>query len=153
MDRSNNPGARLKRPLMGTAVAAASFLALGTVTALWENPFFLRMTPASSLEISLLAALSLIVGVYVAIRRPHCSVKTISVGGVAGFLGIACPVCNKILLFALGADLLLTYFEPVRIYVAAAGVAIAGLALIREWMAANNSESAPVPETTRAISS
>ena len=31
-----------------------------------------------------------------------------------------------------GDDLLLTYFEPIRIYVAAIGVAIAGWAVVRE---------------------
>ena len=30
-----------------------------------------------------------------------------------------------------GGDLLLTYFEPIRIYVAAIGIAIAGWAVVR----------------------
>ncbi len=42
-------------------------------------------------------------------------------------------MCNKILLLLFGGDLLLTYFEPVRIYVAAAGVLIAAVAVAREW--------------------
>lgn len=55
------------------------------------------------------------------------------VGGVLGFLGVACPVCNKILLLLFGGELLLTYFEPVRLYVAAAGTAILAVAVILEW--------------------
>ena len=51
-----------------------------------------------------------------------------------GFIGIACPVCNKILLLLFGGELLLTYYEPVRIYVAAAGVLIAAVAVAREWV-------------------
>ncbi len=124
----------LSRVLMGAATALGSFVALGTVAALWENPFFLRMTPSSGFEVAALAALSLLLGVYVAIRRPFCSVKTAGVGGVLGFLGVACPVCNKILLLLFGGELLLTYYEPVRIYVAAAGVLIAALAVAREWV-------------------
>jgi len=121
------------RILIGSATALGSFVALGAVAALWENPFFVRMTPAGGFEIAALAALSLLLGVYVAIRRPFCSVKTAGAGGILGFIGIACPVCNKILLLLFGGDLLLTYFEPVRIYVAAAGVLIAAVAVAREW--------------------
>ncbi len=119
---------------MGAATALGSFVALGSVAALWENPLFIRMTPVSGFEIAALAMLSLLLGVYVAIRRPFCSIKTVGAGGVLGFLGIACPVCNQILLFLFGGELLLTYYEPVRIYVAAAGVLIAALAVAREWV-------------------
>lgn len=123
----------LSRILMGAATILGSFVALGSVAALWENPFFIRMTPVSGFELAALAALALLLGVYVAIRRPFCSIKTVGTGGILGFLGIACPVCNQILLFLFGGELLLTYFEPVRIYVAAAGVLIAALAVAREW--------------------
>ncbi len=122
----------LNRILMGLASALGSFIALGSVAALWENPLFVRMTPVSGFEIAALAVLSLLLGVYVAIRRPFCSVKTASVGGVLGFLGVACPVCNKVLLLLFGGDLLLTYYEPLRIYVAVAGVLIAAVAVARE---------------------
>lgn len=124
---------RCKRILKGIAVAIGSFAGLGTVTALWDNPLFIRMTPAGGWEIGLLAALSLLLGAYVAIRRPVCSVKAAGSGGVLGFLGVACPVCNKVLLLLFGGELLLTYFEPVRIYVAAVGVVIVLAVLLREW--------------------
>ena len=32
--------------IQGIAVAMVSFVALGTVSALWQNPFFIRMTDA-----------------------------------------------------------------------------------------------------------
>ncbi len=127
------PNLSLSRILKGLAVALGSFVALGTVAALWENPIFIRMTPAGGWEIALLAMLSLLLGVYVVIRRPFCSIKTAGVGGVLGFIGVACPVCNKVLLLLFGGDLLLTYFEPVRVYVAAAGVLLAVWAVAREW--------------------
>ena len=124
----------LSRILIAAATTLGSFIALGSVAALWDNPLFIRMTPVSGFEIAALAALSLLLGVYVAIRRPFCSIKTASAGGVLGFLGVACPVCNKILLLLFGGELLLTYYEPVRIYVAAAGVLIAAVAVGREWV-------------------
>ena len=122
-----------KRLFFSAVTSVAVFGAMGTVAALWENPFFIRMTPAGGWEIGLLVILSFLTGVYVAIRRPFCSNKKIGAGSVLGFVGVACPVCNKILLFVFGGELLLTYFEPIRIYVAALGVLIALWAVSQEW--------------------
>lgn len=121
------------RVLKGVIVSAVTFGGLGTVSAIWDNPLFIRMTPAGDAEIWILLVLSILIGVFIAIRRPVCSGKTAGAGGVLGFVGIACPICNKILLLVFGGDLLLTYFEPIRIYVAALGVLIAGWAVLREW--------------------
>jgi len=123
----------LSRLLKGFGIALASFIGLGTVAALWENPLFIRMTPVGDVEILLLGALSVLLGVYTVIRRPFCSIKAAGAGGVLGFLGVACPVCNKLLLLLFGGELLLTYYEPARIYIAAAGVLVAAIVLAREW--------------------
>lgn len=118
--------------LLGGVVALLGFAGLGTVSALWPNPLFMRMTPAGAREISLLAALSLLGGLYVALRRPACADRTAGVGGIVGFLGIACPTCNKLLMLLFGGELLLAYFEPVRLYVAGAGTVILALAVLLE---------------------
>ena len=122
-----------RRWLAGVATALGAFVVLGTVSAVWENPFFVRMTDAGGWEIFLLAALSLASGAYVAVRRPYCANTSAGVGGVAGFVGIACPVCNKILVLLFGGQALLTYFEPVRIYVAALGTLLVAAMALREW--------------------
>ncbi len=134
----------MARVLKGLAVAATSFLVLGTVAALWENPLFIRMTPAGNFEIILLGAMSVLLGVYVAVRRPACSIATAGTGSVLGFIGVACPVCNQILLLIFGGELLLTYFEPIRIYVAAAGTLVVAVAV---WIELTRPrEIAPVDE-------
>lgn len=123
-----------KRVVAGILTAAGSMAVIGTVAALWDNPVFVRMTPAGGWEVSMLAAMSLSAGVYVAIRRPACSIKGAGAGGVLSFLGVACPVCNKILLLIFGGEFLLTRFEPVRIYVAAAGALLIGVVTVREYL-------------------
>jgi hypothetical protein len=108
----------------GALVALGAFIALGTVSALWENPLFMRMTPAGAWEVALLGLLAGLFGLFVAVRGSACADRAAGAGGILGFIGIACPVCNKLLLMLFGGELLLTYFEPIRLYVAAGGAAI-----------------------------
>jgi hypothetical protein len=63
----------------------------------------------------LLGALSLLGGLYVALRRPACADRTAGVGGAVSFLGIACPTCNKLLMLLFGGELLVSYFEPIEL--------------------------------------
>ena len=97
---------------------------------LWDNPLFIRMVPSGPIEISLLAAQSVLLGLFFAIRPALCSANSATAGGILGFLGIACPICNQILVMIFGAEALLTYYEPVRIYVAAVGVLVTALAVL-----------------------
>ncbi len=117
----------------GVLIAVGSFVFLGTVAALWQNPFFIRMTPTSGFEIGLLALQAILLGVYISIPVPACAVKLASVGGIVKYVGIACPICNKLLLALFGASTLLTYLEPVRIYFAVGGVLLMSIATTVRW--------------------
>lgn len=117
----------------GMILAVLTFAVLGTVSALWNNPFFVRMTPTTGFETTALALQAALVGVYAAIPVRGCAVKLAGAGGVANFLGIACPVCNKILMLIFGANALLTYLEPARPYLAAGGVLVTTLAVLLRW--------------------
>jgi hypothetical protein len=133
----------------GALVAVVSFAMLGTVAALWVNPFFIRMTPTSGFEVAFLTLQALLLGVYVAIPVPACAVKLASVGGIANYIGIACPICNKILLFMFGANALLTYLEPVRIYLAAGGALVTMVAVLIRWRNFRAVTSAKAPLSFR----
>lgn len=130
---SSNRREPLKSVAKGVAVAIGAFAILGTVAALWKNPFFVRMTETSGFEIGLLALQSILLGVYVAIPARGCALKTAGAGGIVNFVGVACPICNKVLLLVFGADALLTYLEPVRIYLAGGGALITAVAVHVRW--------------------
>lgn len=121
-----------QRLAAGAATAVLAFGALGTVTALWDNPLFIRLEPAQGFEIPLLALLAMLSGAYVTVRRPYCNTNKATGVGFLGFLGLACPVCNKILLLIFGGELLMTYFEPIRLYVTLLSIALMAWLVWRE---------------------
>lgn len=124
----------LKEWLNTLIIASAAFLLLGTITALWNNSFFTRMTEVSVWDYIILSFESLMIGLFFGIRAPHCATKKAGIGGVLGFVGFGCSVCNKILLLLFGSSFLLSYFEPVRHYAGALGLLLFSYALIQRWL-------------------
>ena len=125
----------LRRGLRGTAVGLALFVVLGTVTAVWANPLFVRMTPVGPWEFGATVLTASLAGVTTALWVPRCRLRTSGTGGLASFLGIACPTCNKVLMLIFGGPALLAWFDPVRPWLAAAGVVVMGFAALRTWQA------------------
>ncbi len=113
-------------------ISVITFLILGGVTAVYENPFFQRMTPLYWFDTIFLTLESVLTGLFLGINVPACAVKKAGIGGILGFLGFACPVCNKLLLFLFGSGILLTYFEPIRPLVGALGITLLGLAVYKK---------------------
>ena len=74
------------------------------------------------------------VGLFFGIRTPNCATKKAGIGGVLGFFGFSCLVCNKILLLLFGSSFLLSYFEPVRHYVGALGILLFFYAFSQRWL-------------------
>jgi hypothetical protein len=69
-------------------------------------------------------------------------VKVGGIGGLLSFFAIGCPVCNKLLLLALGTSGAMNYFAPVQPFLAGAGVLLLTWALI---VRLKNSVSCAVP--------
>ena len=124
----------LKEWLNTLIIASAAFLLLGTITALWNNSFFIRMTEVNGWDYIILSFESLMIGLFFGIRAPHCATKKAGIGGVLGFVGFGCSICNKILLLLFGSSFLLSYFEPVRHYVGALGILLFFSSLFQRWL-------------------
>ncbi|MBR9706674.1 hypothetical protein GOV14_06585 [Candidatus Pacearchaeota archaeon] len=106
------------------------FGVLGIVTVLIPTKFFARMTPITYLDYIFLVLTSVLLGTYVSFHmylKKHMNKKcTVSAygGGIFGFLGFGCSICNKILVLLLGAAGVLTYIEPYRPFIGSAGVGL-----------------------------
>lgn len=119
--------------IRGILIATFSFAAMGTITAVWGNPFFTRMTPIEGWELPSLFMFASLAGVFAAIRQPSCSTNKAGLGSIASFLGIACPTCNKVLMFIFGGEALMRWFDPIRPTVTALGLFLLALSIRTEW--------------------
>lgn len=100
-----------------TTIIAA--LTIGIPTAVIQNPFFRRMAQITVLDYFFLIAISILVGVYVTAylykrKESNKSVCSASGGFFIGFLAIACPLCNALLISIFGVAFLLAFIEPLK---------------------------------------
>jgi hypothetical protein len=65
-------------------------------------------------------------------------------GGVLTFFAVGCPVCNKIVLLALGASGALTWFAPIQPLIAVLAVGLLGYSL---KVRLGGERACPVPAT------
>lgn len=131
---------RLSRQMRAALVGMVVFALLGTVTAVWENPFFTRMTPVGPWEFAATGLTALLAGVTAAFWTPFCRLRSSCSGGIAAFLGIACPTCNKILMLVFGGPALLAWFDPIRPWLAAAGLISMSVAALYTWQVHRESQ-------------
>ncbi len=119
--------------------AAAVALLTGIPTVLIPNDWFTRMTPVQGYAYPVWALTAVLSGVLAAlhwgIRSAACPRSQAGAiggaGALASWLGIGCPVCNKLVVAALGAAGAMTYFAPLQPWLAAGslGLLVAALAL------------------------
>lgn len=65
-----------------------------------------------------------------------------TLAGLLTFFAVGCPVCNKLVLLAVGANGAVTWFEPFQPVLQAAALALLGWALVRRL---RNRTSCPLP--------
>lgn len=119
---------------MVTIVAATAALVLiGLPAAIYENPFFVRMTPVRPQDyvIWILSSvlIGLIAGSYFTAGTMSGEKKLLS-GGVLSVLSVGCPTCNQLVVLVLGAGGALTFFAPLQIYIGVASVLLLGWTLV-----------------------
>lgn len=141
------------------AVAALTILLVGVPTDLIDTSWFSREVPPtwwSWPTLLINGTLSgLVTATYVAnpsaITPRRSESRWSMFGGALSFFAVGCPVCNKIVLIALGSTGAMRYFEPVQPILAVASIALLAWALTtrvkRELSCPSKTNSTPTPST------
>ncbi len=120
----------LRRWLVAAVVAVATFAALGLSTSVIPNPVFGRSIPPTSWAMEVLVVTAILTGLLTATYVSTGAAKTDSldrrgtVGALLSYFAIGCPVCNKLVLIALGSTGAVQFFAPVQPYLAVAGIGV-----------------------------
>lgn len=121
-----------------TAAVAALVVALvvGLPTDVIPNPVFGRSVGVTWWSYPVLAVTAVLGGLLVAtyVRVPeqeHADrpARTGGLGGLLSFFAVGCPVCNKVVVLALGTVGARRWFEPFQPYLAAVSIALLVVAL------------------------
>ncbi len=124
---------RGRATLYGVAAAVATTLLIGIPTVLIPNPIFGREVPVRPRDYLFLAITVTLTGLLAATYAlpAHCSLQDgkMAVGGFLSFLAVGCPVCNKVVVLALGASGAMSYFSPLQPILALASTILLGYAI------------------------
>ncbi len=113
-------------------------LVVAVPTAMLPTPVFGREVPTTWWAWPVLGLTSVLSGLLLAtyVREPGAEAATTAsidrrgaAGGLLTFFAVGCPVCNKLVLVALGYAGALRWFAPVQPFLAVAGVALVAWAL------------------------
>ncbi|RIK16190.1 MAG: hypothetical protein DCC50_05775 [Acidobacteria bacterium] len=141
-----------RRWLVAAATAAGMVVLVAVPTDLIPNPVFGRDVPPTwwawpSLVLSSVLA-GLLAATYVAspVQADSAAAQGPSRRGLAGglltFFAVGCPVCNKLVLLALGYAGAMTWFQPVQPFLQALAVALLAAAL---WQRLRGELACPAP--------
>ena len=119
----------------GTAIATYLFIAIPTD--LIDNPLFGRDVPPTPWSRTALAVSSILAGLVAAtyVATPDSAPRARegrlgAAGGMVTFFAVGCPVCNKLVLLALGYSGAIKFFGPLQPYLAVGAIALLGWAFV-----------------------
>lgn len=112
-----------KRRYLAAVVAGLGWLVLsGVPTDIIDTPLFVRMTPVEWWNYPFWLASAVLVGLLAATyvagpdggRSGGSQQGKALGGGLLSVFAVGCPICNKLVVLALGASGALTYFAPIQ---------------------------------------
>jgi hypothetical protein len=136
-----------RRWTVAAAAAVGTVLVVAVPTDLIDTPVFSREVPPTwwAWPVTLVAGVlsGLLLATYVAdpASRPEddapAPARAGSLGGVLTFFAVGCPVCNKIVLLALGTTGAMRWFEPVQPVLSVAAIGLLAWALRKRLTSAD----------------
>ncbi len=141
-----------RRWWFAAVASVAVALAVGLPTDVIPNPVFGRPVPVTWWSYPVLAVTAVLGGLlaatYVSLPKPNGSstgsrfaaapddaieldrpARTGGLGGALSFFAVGCPVCNKLVVIALGTVGARRWFEPIQPYLAALSIVLMVVAL------------------------
>lgn len=140
------PPRRWAAALLG---ALATVVLVAVPTDLIDTPWFVRDVPPTWWAWPVLIANAVLAGMVGAtyVARKDTAKRSGGTWGVAGglvtFFAVGCPVCNKLVLLALGYAGALQFFEPLQPYLAGSAIALLAIALV---MRIRRERTCPLPK-------
>jgi hypothetical protein len=124
----------LRFGLLAVAAAALYAVVVGVLAGIIPNPVFHRVVPVDvwNLLSWLLPAVLFgpLAATYLVPWPRACRVGgRAGVGGVLSFMAAGCPVCNKLVVLAVGVSGALNYFRPLQPLLGAVSLILLGIAL------------------------
>lgn len=107
---------RTIRPWWGLGAALLTLLIIGIPTDIIPNPMFGRDVPVRPWELPVLLATAVLTGVYFSLQQEK--IAPVMGGSSLALFAVACPVCNKVVLLALGSSGALGIWQPLQPYLA-----------------------------------
>lgn len=152
-----------RRWLAAAVVAAATYLVVAVPTDLIDTPLFSREVPPTWWSFPVLGVTAVLTGLLLATyvsREPAggeqpgggepggegsgSKGRFGAAGAIVSFFAVGCPVCNKLVLLALGTSGAMQYFEPIQPLLAALSIALLLWAFVRR---ATSEDRCPVPRS------
>lgn len=122
--------------LVTASAAVITILIIAIPTAMIANPIFGREVSVTSWSWPVLITTAILAGLLIGsyvrtgdIPAEERPLQFGTIGGMLGFFAVGCPVCNKLVLIALGTSGAMNYFAPLQPYLAVAGIAFLAYAL------------------------
>lgn len=146
-----------RRHVTAMLVAAGTILVIGVPTVLIPSSMFTRQVPPTWWAWPALIATALLTGLITAtyVRSPLAAQrrdrpgKLGALGGVLSFFAVGCPVCNKLVLLALGTSGALQVFQPIQPALALLSIGLLAWALVQR-IKRENSCVTPLPAVATA---
>jgi len=140
---------RLRFSALSVCAAAIYVLALGIPTAVIPSPFFDRILPVNAWNLASLLIPALLFGplaaTYLVPWPTACRIGgRAGVGGVLSWLAVGCPLCNKLVVLAVGVSGATDYVRPLQPVLGAGSALLLALALRARFANRARPEPAPV---------
>lgn len=148
-----------RRWLAASAAAVLTYLVVAVPTDLIDTPFFSREVPPTWWSYPALGLTAVLTGLLLATyisrepaaeagsEEPDTKGRFGAAGTIVSFFAVGCPVCNKLVLLALGTSGAMQYFEPLQPLLATVSIALLLWAFLKR---ATSEDRCPVPRVRSA---